>query len=708
MHMEHLHQYRRHIYSFVLGLAVVTLGISVYSYFYNPTEAQVVTSANPYEQEATTDPSTWKGVNVPLQLTVLNQSLISQVAAVGANVIRLDVHSDPAGVPSTYIAFTDSNGNVLPVATNPGIIALKQIVTLAAQYNIKVIIDMHSLPGVTNASIWTNQADWNTAASLWSTIATTFKNNPNVVAFDLMNEPNVLNSLDATTKASYISEMNAGTWSIPAAWIGTPRDYNAEIAQIITAVRSADPSRTVIVEGIGESGSPINYNWMTPIAGFSNVVYSFHMYIPSLTTIATGSQVRIPFLYPSEESKVTNALAPVIAFQQKYNVPIYVGEFGLDTDAVFGTDPSKNNISYNGSCWMSYVMSAIDSHHWGWTFWNFWPGDITIPVSNIDPRYVLLNNDMTKGIVPDFCNNSPTLNSAVTPLPTIGPTVTTPVDNTPPTILFNGSNSMTLTVGDTFVDPGATATDPVDGNITSSITTTGSVDTNTAGVYTLTYSVTDSAGNSASAVRTITVNPPVSTTSDDDSYVVSSPSSSGVSETVSHPLTGSVSGSIQFDIQPTAPVVVTTVTTTATPSGTKTVTTTSPVVTSPTVKAIVATTKTTTTSAPTTPTKSVTISSNPVVASDATQASTTLTSIVYTLDSKVIHTSTSFPDVWNFDTTNIPNGAYNLTATYHYANGTTESSITIFTVKNGQTFVQNITGILKDVWQELLTLLGKK
>ena len=61
-------------------------------------------------------------------------------------------------------------------------------------------------------------------------------------------------------------------------------------------------------------------------------------------------------------------------------------------------------------------------------------------------------------------------------------------------------------MGDTFTDPGATATDDLDGDLTSSIITTGTVDTSTVGTYTLTYSVSDSASNIVSTTRTVIVN----------------------------------------------------------------------------------------------------------------------------------------------------------------------------------------------------------
>lgn len=52
---------------------------------------------------------------------------------------------------------------------------------------------------------------------------------------------------------------------------------------------------------------------------------------------------------------------------------------------------------------------------------------------------------------------------------------------------------------------GVTATDNKDGDITSSITITGTVDTATEGVYELTYTVSDSAGNEVSATRKVEV-----------------------------------------------------------------------------------------------------------------------------------------------------------------------------------------------------------
>jgi len=80
-----------------------------------------------------------------------------------------------------------------------------------------------------------------------------------------------------------------------------------------------------------------------------------------------------------------------------------------------------------------------------------------------------------------------------------------PADTTAPTIALTGAAAIELSVGDSFTDEGATAADDVDGDLTDSVVVTGAVDTDTAGLYTLTYTVEDAAGNEASVSRIVTV-----------------------------------------------------------------------------------------------------------------------------------------------------------------------------------------------------------
>ena len=80
------------------------------------------------------------------------------------------------------------------------------------------------------------------------------------------------------------------------------------------------------------------------------------------------------------------------------------------------------------------------------------------------------------------------------------------VDTTLPVITLLGDNPVTIEVGSTYIDAGATATDTYDGDITSSIVTVSTVNTAIVGVYTVTYNVSDASGNTAAElIRTVNV-----------------------------------------------------------------------------------------------------------------------------------------------------------------------------------------------------------
>ena len=78
-----------------------------------------------------------------------------------------------------------------------------------------------------------------------------------------------------------------------------------------------------------------------------------------------------------------------------------------------------------------------------------------------------------------------------------------------PVISIIGGSTLTLTIGDTYTELGATANDDVDGDISSKIITTGTVNTGVAATYTITYTVADTAGNIGTAIKTVVVKAPV-------------------------------------------------------------------------------------------------------------------------------------------------------------------------------------------------------
>jgi len=78
-------------------------------------------------------------------------------------------------------------------------------------------------------------------------------------------------------------------------------------------------------------------------------------------------------------------------------------------------------------------------------------------------------------------------------------------DTDAPTITLKGESNVTINEGDKYTDPGATASDKQDGDLTSKIKISGKVEASKPGSYTITYTVSDSAGNTTTKKRTVNV-----------------------------------------------------------------------------------------------------------------------------------------------------------------------------------------------------------
>lgn len=94
-------------------------------------------------------------------------------------------------------------------------------------------------------------------------------------------------------------------------------------------------------------------------------------------------------------------------------------------------------------------------------------------------------------------------------------------DPLPPTLTLAGEAEITMQAGSIYTEPGWTAVDNVDGDLTAQVNVSGTVNSAKAGTYTLKYSVTDSYGNETTVKRIVTVEPRVQKVTDiPDSKVV--------------------------------------------------------------------------------------------------------------------------------------------------------------------------------------------
>ncbi|MDQ6993779.1 MAG: tandem-95 repeat protein, partial [Mariprofundus sp.] len=95
-------------------------------------------------------------------------------------------------------------------------------------------------------------------------------------------------------------------------------------------------------------------------------------------------------------------------------------------------------------------------------------------------------------------NIDPAINT--THNPAIVAAVNISVDQTAPVITLAGTNPTILNVGTAYTESGATAVDNIDGNLSASIVVTGQVNSTVVGANTITYQVSDAAGNAAMPV----------------------------------------------------------------------------------------------------------------------------------------------------------------------------------------------------------------
>ncbi|MFV9549669.1 immunoglobulin-like domain-containing protein [Algibacter sp. PT7-4] len=112
-----------------------------------------------------------------------------------------------------------------------------------------------------------------------------------------------------------------------------------------------------------------------------------------------------------------------------------------------------------------------------------------------------------------------------------------------PVITVTGALTVSINVGDSYTDAGATANDLTDGDITDDIVTTGSIDTTTAGTYYINYNVSDSESNVAQQkTRTINVN-------EVGSYPVTNIVSSNISQTGFTISWDAVNEAVSYDVE---------------------------------------------------------------------------------------------------------------------------------------------------------------
>jgi hypothetical protein len=203
--------------------------------------------------------------------------------------------------------------------------------TLTAN-GLYAIVDLHwSAPGSARASRLRPMPDADHSPAFWSSVATTFVDNPNVV-FDLFNEPFDVD-WDCWRDGCMIDgDADTGPWQTTG------------MQTLIDTIRATGARQPILVGGLWFANDLTEWRAHQPRDPLKQVIASFHVY---------------PFNRCNEPSCWDDEIAPLAE-----SVPVLVSEFGTDW-----TPPHSDATALQ-------LMAWADEHHIGylaWT-WNTWGG----------------------------------------------------------------------------------------------------------------------------------------------------------------------------------------------------------------------------------------------------------------------------------------------------------------------------------------------
>lgn len=229
---------------------------------------------------------------------------------------------------------------------------------------ILVIVVIDPKPKGRVAGLWDSESLQASLVEIWEGMAQSFSGNRSIAAFDLLNEPDPDDGHE---------------------WYGGSAKWEKLAFRLGSAVRKMAPNHALMVQSAPD-GLPGAFQFMRPIP-LANVVYSFHFYEPHRLTHQGVRGFPAGLNYPGfvpkrgywSKARLSEYLDPVRAFQRRYEVPIYVGEFGYSR---FGVEGSRGR----------YIKDFVDLvrvERWGWLYhafreWNGWDAEI----SSSDPNVV--------------------------------------------------------------------------------------------------------------------------------------------------------------------------------------------------------------------------------------------------------------------------------------------------------------------------------
>ncbi len=215
-------------------------------------------------------------------------------------------------------------------------------------------------PALLIETVWTDRAAQDAWVEMWRYTAARYRDNPILVGYDLMCEPN---GAGALLEIYEPGEFYPG-------YADTLYDWNQFYPRIVAGIREVDPDTPILVGTMGWS----DLRWLPylEVVDDPRTVYMVHQYVPQVQYTHQGYPAANT--YPDEidldwdgvpeafdRAWLEEFLMPIDEFQAAHGVPVSVNEFGL------------RRWVPNAAAFMADEMELFELHGMNYALWSFNP-----------------------------------------------------------------------------------------------------------------------------------------------------------------------------------------------------------------------------------------------------------------------------------------------------------------------------------------------